>query len=194
MNLRWMRSYSQTKSVLSVSRKTRYCKISFETARLDLNNKKSTAIIIQSSAIITWSNLSPYYIRHSNNSGRKWIISESQQTSHISPSRASYGVSIVRILKKIDRIITAPHCIDGLPINIENHRAVIANPLCCLFVVPALESYLTPQLPANVTVKDPALPVLALLRVLHALNRYWSCLYEVWLERELIWCFYRLGA
>ena len=31
----------------------------------------------------------------------------SQQTPHISPSRASYGVSIVRIL---DCVITAPHC------------------------------------------------------------------------------------
>ena len=37
-------------------------------------------------------------------------ILESQQTPHISPSRASYGVSIVRIVDKIDRVITAPHC------------------------------------------------------------------------------------
>ena len=35
----------------------------------------------------------------------------SQKISHISPSRASYGMYIVRILKKIDCIITAPHCI-----------------------------------------------------------------------------------
>ena len=34
----------------------------------------------------------------------------SQQTPHISPSRASYGMSVVRILKKIDCIITAPPC------------------------------------------------------------------------------------
>ena len=38
-------------------------------------------------------------------------ILESQQTPHISPSRASYGVYIVRTLEKIDHIITAPHCI-----------------------------------------------------------------------------------
>ena len=37
--------------------------------------------------------------------------SNSQQAPHTSPSRASYGVSIVRIWEKIDRIITAPHCI-----------------------------------------------------------------------------------
>ena len=37
-------------------------------------------------------------------------ILESQQTPHTSPSRASYGVSIVRIWEKIDCIITAPHC------------------------------------------------------------------------------------
>ena len=37
-------------------------------------------------------------------------ISESQKSPHISPSWASYGVSIVRICEKIDRVITAPHC------------------------------------------------------------------------------------
>ena len=37
-------------------------------------------------------------------------ISESQQTPHSLPSRASYGVSIVRIWEKIDCIITALHC------------------------------------------------------------------------------------
>ena len=37
-------------------------------------------------------------------------IFESQQTPHISPSRASYGMPIVRILEKIDCVITAPHC------------------------------------------------------------------------------------
>ena len=35
---------------------------------------------------------------------------QSQQTPHISPSRVRYGVSIVRILEKMDRVITAPHC------------------------------------------------------------------------------------
>ena len=34
----------------------------------------------------------------------------SQQTLHISPSRASYGVSIVSILEKTDHIMTAPRC------------------------------------------------------------------------------------
>ena len=37
--------------------------------------------------------------------------SNSQQTPHTSPSRASYGESIVRICEKIDCIITALHCI-----------------------------------------------------------------------------------
>ena len=39
-----------------------------------------------------------------------WIL-KSQQTPHTSPSRASYGVSLVRILEKTDRAIMAPHCI-----------------------------------------------------------------------------------
>ena len=34
----------------------------------------------------------------------------SRKTSYTSPSRASYGVSLVRICEKIDRIITALHC------------------------------------------------------------------------------------
>jgi hypothetical protein len=46
-------------------------------------------------------------------------------------------------------------------------------------VMPLLESYLSNQLPANVTVQDPALPVLSLLRILHALNRHWMSLYDV---------------
>ena len=35
-------------------------------------------------------------------------ILESQQTPHISPSRASHGVPIVGILQKTDLVITAP--------------------------------------------------------------------------------------
>ena len=38
-------------------------------------------------------------------------ILESQQTPHTSPSRATYGVSSVRFLNKIDRVIAAPRCI-----------------------------------------------------------------------------------
>ena len=41
-------------------------------------------------------------------------ILESQQTAHISPSEVSYGVSIVRILEKIDCDIMTPECISGL--------------------------------------------------------------------------------
>ena len=46
---------------------------------------------IQSSAVIRRSNWSRYYIRHYNNSGRKWIRFENHnRQSHIPPSRASY--------------------------------------------------------------------------------------------------------
>ena len=33
-----------------------------------------------------------------------------QKTPHISPWRASYGVSLIRIVNKIGRVITVPHC------------------------------------------------------------------------------------
>ena len=37
-------------------------------------------------------------------------IMKSQMTPHTSPLWASYGVSFMRILKKIDHVIMAPHC------------------------------------------------------------------------------------
>lgn len=40
-----------------------------------------------------------------------------------------------------------------------------------------LENQLSPYLPASVTVRDPSLEVLALLRVLYALNRHYGSLY-----------------
>lgn len=40
-------------------------------------------------------------------------------------------------------------------------------------------SLLTPALPPMVTVRDPSLPVLALMRILNGLNSYWPSLYEV---------------
>ena len=81
----------------------------------------------------TWSNLSWHHTQNCNDSSRIWtrlgptyhdIIHRTAMTAaeyepalkftstlHTSPWRASYGVSVVRILEKIDRVITAPHCI-----------------------------------------------------------------------------------
>ena len=59
----------------------------------------------------------------------------------------------------------------------------------CPVIVPALEVYLTSLLPVNVTVQDPALQVLALLRVLYALNTYWAGLYEVCQPSIHLHCF-----
>ena len=44
----------------------------------------------------------------------------SQQPPHTSPSRASYGVSVIRVWEKINRVITAPHCIRFFSIGIYN--------------------------------------------------------------------------
>ena len=66
---------------------------------------------VQWSAVITRSNLSLYYIKLWWRQRNVNQISNSQQTSQTSSSRASYGVSIMRILKKIDRVIMALHCI-----------------------------------------------------------------------------------
>ena len=49
----------------------------------------------------------------------------------------------------------------------------------CPVIVPALNVYLTDKLPAFVSVQDASLEVIALLRILHAFNRYWATVYEV---------------
>ena len=51
----------------------------------------------------------------------------SQKTPHSSPSRASYGVSFVRIWEKIDRFITTPHRI-GVSVI---HVIYLPVTLCC---------------------------------------------------------------
>jgi len=43
----------------------------------------------------------------------------------------------------------------------------------------ALESCLSTSFPSSVTVKDPAIEVLALLRILYGISKYWHCLYLV---------------
>ena len=64
---------------------------------------------LQPSAVITRSNLSRYYIRHCDNSGRKWI-------RYLNHSRHPmlWGVYCEDLGKKIDRVITASHCMNKL--------------------------------------------------------------------------------
>ncbi|XP_039296101.1 E3 ubiquitin-protein ligase TRIP12 isoform X2 [Nilaparvata lugens] len=50
----------------------------------------------------------------------------------------------------------------------------------------ALEPFLTPRLPPNVLIQDASLPVLSLLRVLHALSRFWGTLYPSLETRPLL--------
>ncbi|KAH9509428.1 Ubiquitin-protein ligase [Bulinus truncatus] len=44
---------------------------------------------------------------------------------------------------------------------------------------PVLHSFLLEKLPSSVTVQDASLDTIALLRVLHALNRHWSSIYDI---------------
>ncbi|XP_025418550.1 E3 ubiquitin-protein ligase TRIP12 [Sipha flava] len=50
----------------------------------------------------------------------------------------------------------------------------------------SLESYLQLSLPDYVQIQDPSLPVLSLLRVLNAINRYWTSLYPTQLHNNSI--------
>ena len=67
---------------------------------------------IQLSAKIMRSNFSWYFIRHCD---EQWQNVDQtvnwQKTPHTSASQVSYGVSVARILQKIDCIITVLHCI-----------------------------------------------------------------------------------
>ena len=49
----------------------------------------------------------------------------------------------------------------------------------CPSVSNPLEVYLIPMPPENITFEDPSLDVILLLRVLHAISRYWYYLYDV---------------
>ena len=86
---------------------------------------------VQSNAVITRSRLSCYYIQHCGDNGRHKIhcqTLDSQKTPHSSAWRASYGVSFVKILKKIDRVITAPHCISVWKVVLpSNKKPMIAS-------------------------------------------------------------------
>ena len=85
----------------------------------------------QSSAVVTRSNLSRYYIRHCDDSGRKWIRFQNHNRHPISrPQGRAMGVycQIVRIWEKIDCVITAPHCGNWLSSSMEGKTVVYWRP------------------------------------------------------------------
>ena len=61
-------------------------------------------------------------------------ILDSQKTPHTSPSWARYGVSFVRILKKIDRVITALQCIklQSFLQPLTGGHSSLGQIVCCL--------------------------------------------------------------
>ena len=64
---------------------------------------------IQWSAVTTRCYITWEYIKHWPRENFNQGLN-SQLTPHMLPSRASYGVSLLRIMEKIHRVITAPHC------------------------------------------------------------------------------------
>ena len=66
-------------------------------------------IWISPNTVITWSNITWYFLQHCSDWYR--TQSEVELTKDIPHfTLASYGVSFVRIWGKIDLVITAPHC------------------------------------------------------------------------------------
>ena len=59
--------------------------------------------------------------------------SNSRQTPHIPPSRVSYGVSIVRIWEKIDRVIMTPHFICEIVLKFCTEHDSDTAVLCAKF-------------------------------------------------------------
>lgn len=75
------------------------------------------------------------------------------------------------------------HCIQL--IKISQTISPLVNRIClvldgvCPSVSNPLEVYLISSPPENITFEDPSLDVILLLRVLHAISRYWYYLYDV---------------
>ncbi|XP_012882702.1 PREDICTED: E3 ubiquitin-protein ligase TRIP12 isoform X8 [Dipodomys ordii] len=71
------------------------------------------------------------------------------------------------------------------PRNAKKHDELWHDGVCPSVSNP-LEVYLIPTPPENITFEDPSLDVILLLRVLHAVSRYWYYLYDNAMCKEII--------
>ncbi|XP_040204751.1 E3 ubiquitin-protein ligase TRIP12 isoform X3 [Rana temporaria] len=71
------------------------------------------------------------------------------------------------------------------PRNSKKHDELWHDGICPKVSNP-LDNYLIPTPPENITFDDPSLDVVILLRVLHAISRYWYYLYDNALCKEII--------
>ncbi|KAM4771356.1 E3 ubiquitin-protein ligase TRIP12 [Rhinophrynus dorsalis] len=71
------------------------------------------------------------------------------------------------------------------PRNSKKHDELWHDGMCPKVINP-LESYLISAPPENITFDDPSLDVVILLRVLHAISRYWYYLYDNAVCKEII--------
>ncbi|EDL02177.1 thyroid hormone receptor interactor 12, isoform CRA_g [Mus musculus] len=71
------------------------------------------------------------------------------------------------------------------PRNAKKHDELWHDGVCPSVANP-LEVYLIPTPPENITFEDPSLDVILLLRVLHAISRYWYYLYDNAMCKEII--------
>ncbi|XP_018423864.1 PREDICTED: E3 ubiquitin-protein ligase TRIP12 isoform X4 [Nanorana parkeri] len=71
------------------------------------------------------------------------------------------------------------------PRNSKKHDELWHDGMCPKVSNP-LDNYLIPTPPENITFDDPSLDVVILLRVLHAISRYWYYLYDNALCKEII--------
>uniref|UniRef100_A0A2K6MNE5 E3 ubiquitin-protein ligase n=1 Tax=Rhinopithecus bieti TaxID=61621 RepID=A0A2K6MNE5_RHIBE len=71
------------------------------------------------------------------------------------------------------------------PRNAKKHDELWHDGVCPSVSNP-LEVYLIPTPPENITFEDPSLDVILLLRVLHAISRYWYYLYDNAMCKEII--------
>ncbi|XP_071608200.1 E3 ubiquitin-protein ligase TRIP12 isoform X2 [Heliangelus exortis] len=71
------------------------------------------------------------------------------------------------------------------PRNSKKHDELWHDGVCPSVLNP-LEVYLISTPPENITFEDPSLDVILLLRVLHAISRYWYYLYDNAISKEII--------
>ena len=76
-------------------------------------NAFCTELTLQSSAVITRSTIVSYYISIHKNWVRISISGFTKATPYLA-RRSSYGMAFVNICERIDRVITASHCISKI--------------------------------------------------------------------------------
>ena len=113
----------------------------------------TSSILIQSNAVKTQSNVTWYCIHHCRNWGRISISGCTLKSHPISrPDRRAMGCLLWIFFENIDRVITAPHCIQSLSHLIQNPLLEFQMGITNLQLTQiVLDTYMLSYMPYSVT-------------------------------------------